>query len=235
MSPIERLISLFAPHNCLSCGREGSLLCYDCQRQLPSTPSRCYLCRQPSIDYLTCTNCAKLSSIRAVYPVTEYTGLSQQLLMQFKLGGAQDSARIIAQLAVDLFSFSPTSVIVPLPTASSRIRQRGFDQASLIARQLARQTKLVRADLILRYGQQSQHGVGRRQRLEQLQGAYKLKRTSYLPERVLLVDDVLTTGATAEAAAQLLRANGVKTVSLLVFAQPPWNKQNDRNRPLLDE
>lgn len=111
-------------------------------------------------------------------------------------------------------------LVVPLPTATSRVRQRGYDQARLIAKALAARMKLPYSDCLARIGQAHQVGANRQRRLEQLEGAYRLKRSAVVAGRhVLLVDDVMTTGASLDAASQILLRAGVKTVDAATFAR----------------
>jgi ComF family protein len=113
----------------------------------------------------------------------------------------------------------PATVVTHVPTATSRVRRRGYDQAELLARQLAQDLKLPYASLLIRDGQSRQVGATRQARLAQLTHAFRIPK--HFPQNVsiLLVDDVVTTGATIETAARILRAAGAKSVSAAVFAQ----------------
>jgi ComF family protein len=114
----------------------------------------------------------------------------------------------------------PDFVIVPAPTATSRARHRGYDQAALIARSLATKTEVQYLPVLRRSGQHHQVGSNRAERLRQLQNAYRVIRpANIVGKHVLLIDDVLTTGATLEAAAKVLKAAGAKRVSGVVFAR----------------
>jgi ComF family protein len=113
--------------------------------------------------------------------------------------------------------------VLPIPLSAHRLRERGFNQALLLARILA--PAKTDATLLLRlHDTQAQSNLGRAQRLRNLQGALAVDplRVAALQGRsVLLVDDVMTTGATLQAAALALRQAGASTVSALVFARTP--------------
>jgi predicted amidophosphoribosyltransferase len=94
---------------------------------------------------------------------------------------------------------------------------RGYDQAQVIARELAKRRQLAYRQLLSRSGTFRQVGASRESRFSQLKGAFTAK--GHTPSHVLLVDDVLTTGASVESAAKELKRNGAKTVDVAVFAQ----------------
>lgn len=124
-------------------------------------------------------------------------------------------------MAALLPQFEPGFIIVPVPTATSRVRQRGYDQATVLARRLARKQRLPYARLLARLGQAHQVGAGRAERVSHLKDAFRAIRVAHIQgAHILLIDDVCTTGATLESAARTLRAAGAKRVDALVFAQP---------------
>jgi ComF family protein len=217
---IDKLLSHIAPHDCLNCSAEGALLCADCTHLLTPVPAACYRCRRLSDTAKTCDSCRNHSELFAVKVATRYHGLAKDLVWQLKFQGAQAAAREIAEQLVGSLPQLEGFVIVPVATATSRIRQRGYDQATLIARALAARTGLPYVAALRRSGQHHQLGSGRQQRLSQLQEAYRVVRPLALKDQhVILIDDVLTTGATLEAAAKAIKAAGAKRVSGLVFAR----------------
>jgi len=128
-------------------------------------------------------------------------------------------AEPLAQLMVQRIP-APTagSVLVPIPQSPSRRRERGFNQAELLASHLAREWRLpVHGALMRPDGGNHQRGASRGARLGQVQGAFAAQGRA--PLHAVLVDDVLTTGSTITAAARALRAAGSARVSAVVTAR----------------
>lgn len=224
MLGLEYIISLYAPHRCLGCGTEGaSLLCADCTVLLSVVPSRCYACKCISNSFKTCKRCRKSSPLSHVYVAAHYDEeVVRKLLYVTKYERARPGIdSMVERMAPLLGSVPPEALLVPVPTASSRVRQRGYDQAVLLAKGLSRRTGKQSVRLLARMGQAHQVGAGRMQRLQHLQGAFRPVQLRHIPgAHIVLVDDVLTTGATLVAAARILKEAGAAEVDAVVFAQP---------------
>ena len=223
MPLLEVILTTFAPHTCLSCQAEGSMLCTSCQPLVasPMTP-QCYRCLELTQSGPICPNCQPLVPLTNIWVGTSYTGLNKDLIHRLKFERAQASIKPIVQiLAQRTPNFSHSTVIVPVPTATKRVRQRGYDQARLLARQLAGRKRVQMRRLLKRTGQVRQVGANRQQRLAQLQNAFYVptKLIARVPRQVVLVDDILTTGASLESAARVLLQVGVQRVDAVVFAQ----------------
>jgi ComF family protein len=200
MSLIDRFLAVLTPYECLGCTAEGDLLCNGCIQQLTPAPDR--------------THSFRLQGMKAA---AAYEGLAKELVAKLKFNGAQTAAR---EMAVLLRPFVPKeeSIIIPVPTATGRVRGRGYDQAKLLARALSRETRLPYLDCLVRQGQTHQVGSSREQRLLQLQHSFRLKRAGLVrSKRILLIDDVVTTGSTMEAAAAIMHEAGAIRIEALAF------------------
>ncbi len=147
-----------------------------------------------------------------------------RLLPRFKFHHDLAAGRLLAQLMADAFGPLPLpQALVPIPLHRARLRQRGYDQALELARPLARLLQLpLLADALRRRrdtAPQSRLDAGQRRR--NLRGAFVLQPGATLPAHVVLVDDVMTTGATLHAAATALRRAGVARVDAWVCARVP--------------
>lgn len=217
---IDKILSHIAPHECLGCSIEGALLCSECIRYLIPTKQGCCHCSRLTDDGRTCIGCLPYSDLYAVRVATAYKAIAKDLIWHLKFNGTQAAASEVANSLVAYVPNDPDYVIVPIPTATSRIRQRGYDQANLIARELAKKTKTPYSPVLRRIGQTNQRGSSRDQRTSQLENAYRITHAARIKgKHVLLIDDVFTTGSTLEAAAKVMKYSGARRVTGLVFAR----------------
>lgn len=197
------------------------MLCKECWAAwLQPLPSRCYKCHALTENYKVCRGCYHKTTLRAVYVRGQYDEAARQLVHALKFGRARAAADILASYMSEVAPTGFRALVVPVPTASSRRRQRGYDQAILIARSLARSKSYTMKTSLKRRGQSRQVGQKRQERLRQLKEAYYVpRRADVAGKLVLLVDDVLTTGATLEVAASAIKEAGARRVEAIVFAQ----------------
>ncbi|MCA9327581.1 ComF family protein [Candidatus Saccharibacteria bacterium] len=173
-------------------------------------------------DFAVCTRCKPHTPLRHVYVAQHHTGLAKQLLHQTKYERAQAGVHEMAAMMVSLLPTTAEGIVlVPVPTATRRVRQRGYDQSVVLARELSRESGLPRAHFLRRVGQAHQVGSGRKARIAHLANAFRVVRQGQLQgAHIVLVDDVITTGATLETAAKLLKKAGAARVDAIVFSQP---------------
>lgn len=218
---LDKLMAIIAPYTCIVCGAEGSLLCDWCSPDaIPPVPSRCYSCYAVSQDSAVCRACRPRTRLQNVWVRSDYTAHAKELIYRLKFERTKQAARVVAELLDEAIPYLPPDVVVTyIPTATSRVRQRGYDQTRLIAVHFAQLRKLQLQTLLVRHGQTRQVRATKAQRARQAQTSYSLRDVSRLPATVLVIDDILTTGATLEAAGTLLKQAGAKHVYGAVFAQ----------------
>lgn len=217
MSVLDTIIGLIAPHSCLDCRQEGSLLCAVCTVKVSRSPLVCGRCDLPLTLHRRC----KDENLRVVLSAVAYEGVAKALVRSLKFEAKLAAADPMAQLLAPLARRLPQdAVLIPVPTAPLRRRQRGYDQAVVLANRLSKLSGQLVFPALKRLGKTRQVGANRQQRLEQLAGKFRTDLPRELRSRpIILIDDVMTTGATLEAAAAALRSAGAEKVAALVFAR----------------
>ena len=221
----ERIIAFFAPHWCMVCGIEDNTLCEACVASVFTQPdSACVMCARPTADWRLCAPCTKKSSLQHVWVATEYKDTVAKLLKRYKFERMKAAVEPLALALDDILPyFDSNVVVVPLPTISPHVRQRGYDHALLLARELVRLRSLTVATPLLRRHNLRQVGTGRQERLTQAKTAYTLAAGHNVKgKHILLIDDICTTGASLAAAAKLLhRAGAIEVKAAVVAWQRP--------------
>lgn len=222
MLSLETILSVVAPHECLGCDHEGTLLCSLCRYgELEKVPDRCYMCLAATRDSAICKKCRPKSAFKHVWVATEYEGVAKKLIKLFKFERARSAYVPIAEEMSDALPYlRPDTIITYVPTATSRQRLRGYDQSELLARRIAKIKKVQYMPLFERHGQTRQVGSTKKVRHAQAEGMFRLKSCTLAADsQIIIVDDILTTGASLEATARLLKNDGFKNISGVVFAQ----------------
>lgn len=168
-----------------------------------------------------CQKCQQLWPVEYAAVFSERTDLLKTLIDEYKFGHKRSAARELASLVSVMLPFAQGATIVPIPTISRHIRERGYDHLSLLARHVARQTRMNYKPLLSRRGQTVQHGASKQDRLRQASSAFTITH-SLDPERLyIVIDDITTTGASLRAAAIVLRNAGAKRVWAIALARQP--------------
>lgn len=220
MQLLEKIISVIAPSVCLVCDDEGSLFCEACrQSEIVRVASTCYGCGEIANNFESCPRCRRTSPLAHVWVVAKYDGYVKDLIGELKFDSRRDASGPIAELCLEVLPLLEGVIVTHLPTSPLHIRRRGFDQARLIAKALAR-GRYHYSPLLARIKNVHQIGASKVTRQKQLKGAFRA-RNKYLIKgsKILLVDDVATTGASLEEAARTLKKAGAKQVSAVVFAR----------------
>lgn len=218
---IDRLISYLAPHYCCSCGEIGAVLCDNCKYDIASEPFYgCFSCGSNVIKLENHQAC-KLYYEKA-WSVGERGGALQRAIGVYKFQGKRSAAYDLARLLDEVLPVLPVdTIVVPIPTVASHIRERGFDHAALLARRFAKLRGLSYASPLRRRTATKQRDANRRQRLLQASEAFKATTSLSGTSPYLLIDDVTTTGATLNQAARILKESGASTVWVAALARQP--------------
>ena len=207
------------PRSCAGCGAGSWPFCGSCAAALVALePPWCRRCGRPAErDVPSCPDCPPVS-IRAARSAFLFGGPARRAIHRLKFSGWRSVADALAA-AVEATGPPPADVVTWVPLAQSRLASRGFDQSRAIASALARRVDLPAVPLIRRSAdtapQARRSGADRRLALA---GAFRHSGRP-VPPWVLLVDDVLTTGATADACARVLQRAGAREVNVATAAR----------------
>lgn len=223
MNIIDRLLSVIAPNDCLNCWQESSVLCADCVLSMTDVPSSCYRCHKATRNYRSCPDHSGKYYPNHIYMAVEYKGLAKELVKAYKFNQKREAADIMAEhLNQILPYYSSNPTVTYVPTSGAHIRERGYDHAKLIAKELARLRGYNYATMLVRTSSIKQIGATRKERMTQLKNVLRPTNTKlYKNKHILLIDDVVTTGATLEACAKVLKQNGIGDIDAAVFARTP--------------
>ena len=219
-----RAVNHLLTQDCLLCGQTGGgeILCRACADDLPRLPSpRCPCCALPTAAGELCGRClAHPPHYDRTLAAFNYGFPLDKLIQSFKYGHrlalAAYLGRELARLAPDVAA----DLIVPLPLHPSRLRERGFNQALELARPVAATLGLPLDSRIctrIRHTP-AQAGLPWKKREQNIRGAFHCAR-DLSGRRILLVDDVMTTGASLDECARTLKLHGASEVVLLVVAR----------------
>lgn len=218
ITTLPNILDYIAPHSCLGCGKIGSILCDRCKNYIVSQHlDLCPNCKLPQQSH----RCASCQSLPEIYTIAPRHGLLDSLVHTYKY----DSIRALAPVFADLLNqilpadLPPSTIVVPLPTSTKHIRERGFDHTLLIAKHLARRRGWRVSRAITRAKNTVQVGSDKSARLTQASQAYSLspKFTPDNSSTYLLLDDVWTTGASMISAFKLLRTTDAADIRLALL------------------
>ncbi|HNX53454.1 MAG TPA: ComF family protein [Pontiellaceae bacterium] len=230
------MLDLLYPRNCTYCGVPDpdpmKYLCWDCLSDTPKVePPFCAVCGDPVAgdiqhDY-TCFACARETpAFDRARSSVRYEGAVGELLRALKYGNAlwvvQDLAGLLSACVHAEYPDQPFDVVTAVPLHPPRLRERGFNQSAVLGAALARRLGLpFRGGLVRRVRPTvTQTGLTAPQRTANVCGAFRVGLFARpAGRRILLVDDVMTTGATVNACAKALKTGGAASVHVVTVAR----------------
>lgn len=209
------LLDLIFPKKCVNCKRFGEYLCADCFAKIRYNES---------LEPVS-------GELNGVLSVVNYNGVTRKLIRQFKYKPhVSRLSEIIGEIMNEglaqnesfyqfIQQFKP--VIVPIPLSSKRLRERGYNHAEIIGRHVAKYFNLVMSNkLLVRIKDtKPQYRLSRKERFENIRGAFDIIREQRIPDSIILIDDLATSLATLKEAAKVLKRNGSKRVLGVTFAR----------------
>lgn len=229
----KNIIDFVFPNICLCCDKSISkdkMFCSDCFSKIPFVQGTiCYRCGHklnllPSQEKILCTKCLKKRPVydkaRAVF---QYNSSSKNSILKFKYTGKIEYSRQFVQLLMQAGKelFPETDIIIPVPMHPKRKLSRGYNQAAVLANLLSKKTKIAYDEKILIRHKHTpkQENKTFEERHKNVKDAFIVKNKRKIKNRtVLLIDDVLTTGATVNNCAKTLKKAGASSVFVLTIA-----------------
>lgn len=223
----QALLDVLFPPRCAACGAYGSFLCQGCRAELPrARPPRCPVCWQAQAQEVRCPRCRgerpAFAGARSPYL---YQGPAREVVHALKYSYLSALARPMAALMVDYLGEEEpieADLLVPVPLHGRRRRLRGYNQSALLARELGRICGLPvdeRALLRRRDTSPQARSADAEARRHNVADAFRAEPARVEGRRILVIDDVMTTGATLDACAHALREAGAASVWALTFAR----------------
>lgn len=222
------LLDVVLPIHCLGCGKGNSFLCPACLESFPRLDSPfCEICADPGVNGV-CRSCQNLinsdslgiDGIRAPYLMD---GLVRDAIHSFKYRNFRVAAPALASALSQYLKDNalPGGLVAPVPLHRKKLRERGYNQAGLLARELAKETGIpVDGHLLARtrHAPAQAFSASRQQRRDNIQNAFEC-RSALAGQSIILVDDVCTTGSTLNACAVALKEAGANSVWGLTLAR----------------
>ncbi len=221
-----RLLDLVFPTRCAGCGAVGDLFCAACRGQVQPVPQPvCIRCGKPVAQTGRCPACRDVSfEVSAIRAAAVYREPLSQAIHEFKYNGRKELSQPLGELLAAYWRGRPVSVdvVIAVPLHKARLKERGFNQSQLLADTLCRAAELpLLQPEVLRRERETQQQVhlGPAERRQNVSGAFVWSGPGLAGVKVLLIDDVATTGATLEACGEALHAAGAGRIWALTVAR----------------
>jgi ComF family protein len=208
------------PIYCLGCQKEGGFLCRECETLVFAKQTQhCMVCKKISPNGKSCSYCKKISGVSRWLSFSSlHTGIARTLIHSFKYENKLDLGQYLGKQAADLLSSQGVAfedyIVCFMPMSWQRFWHRPYNQAEVLARIISKQTGAPMVDILGRRHRPRQVELSGRARRNNLSGSFYAKFPLF-DQRIILVDDVVTTGATMTAAAAALKQAGAREILAL--------------------
>ena len=232
------LIDMLFPIECVVCGKEGEWACLECAGSLKfNKRNYCYGCKESSDSGEVCPECRPDYSFDGIFIAGDYEQRAlKSMILSYKYGFIQDLSYALGIYLCEYYQNSfniagsgslrvkkrlTFDYVVAVPLSAKRMRWRGFNQSEFLSRAVSARFGIpLVGDRLLRTRQGKPQAVrSEESRLKNIKGAFSFRGDSLKHKKILLVDDVVTTGATLNECAKILKENGAVIVWALVLAK----------------
>lgn len=243
------LLDFIFPKFCVNCKKMGDYLCPGCFSRLSfDTKNICLVCGKPSFDGLTHPKCKGKYSIEGSFSGIVFNSISKKLIYQFKYKPYLSSlSKFLGELLYESLIQNEEFIrhianskwfIVPIPLSSKRFKKRGYNQSEILAKELSKKFDFSVLNCLIRTREtKTQVGLTKEKRKENISGAFALNEKYRSPfdtldtrdtrgtlpilahKNIILIDDVLTSGATISEACNVLKRAGSSKVWAVAFAK----------------
>jgi ComF family protein len=228
---INQILDIIFPLECLSCGKENILFCESCRRKLIFTTTQsCPFCGKINTTGKTCSLCQKNFALNGIFAAGDYNQkeikeIVKHLKYHFVKKMADELGLFILNCLKSSYPsgndlFNKNYLIAPIPLSKERGRWRGFNQSKLIADKISAAIGAKElSGLIKVRNSKPQANLSGQKRKNNLSNCFNYIGENLSKKKIILVDDVATTGTTLEEAAKVLKNNGAETIWGLVAAK----------------
>jgi ComF family protein len=223
------VIDIFFPKRCFGCGHSGIYICNSCLKKVEPSRLTCVYCGKRAVDGMTHTKCKKKLGLDSLLSIWRYSGIVRKAILDLKFKFATDvieelSDKLFLEIKKRKFVFPNNVVLVPIPLHKRRKNWRGFNQVEEVGKLLAKKMDWKYTDnlLVRKYSKTPQSKLKRDERKANIQGVFSLNLKIRIPTanyKILLFDDVFTTGSTIKEAAKVLKRGGFNQVWGLTIAR----------------
>lgn len=227
MIDLQKILQIFCPARCIFCGNYGEEICTQCWNKVYwfSNAHCCDICGAPMQYKLDCV-CKNCTIKRPIFDkaisIFEYTEFSKFPILRLKNNDATYLVDIFARLITRSLKSIVTGneIIIPIPLHRKKLMKRRYNQSALLAKKIAKLLNMKYRPLLLEKITNTlpQEGLNRDARLRNVVGSFNIhKRIDNVS--IILIDDVMTTGATADECSKILKQNGAKRVTVATIAK----------------